>query len=166
MSLSNISVKYSEKNSVSREVFKDRRTSDGNRQSSLWARILLLHTHSLTHSEGQYASLRLRGSELQKLIIPLYSLYNSLYNPTQTPNNDNNVKNKKSVQLLQLLGKICSARSTFLITLLNWSTVLSNSTWRFLCCNIRFQKYPLFEKKLSKYNRNGERYVWVRHIIK
>ena len=99
MKISNIPEKYSEKKLWLQGSFKDRRTSDRNRQSSLWARILLLNTHSLTHSEGQYTSLRLRDSELQKLIIPLYSLYNSLYNPTHKPKNDN-VKNKKSVQLL------------------------------------------------------------------
>ena len=42
--------------------------SDRNLQSSLWARILLLHSlsHLLTYSEGQHTNLRLRGSKLQK----------------------------------------------------------------------------------------------------
>ena len=42
--------------------------TDRNRQSSLRARILMLHSlnHSLTHSEGQHSNLRLRGSRLQK----------------------------------------------------------------------------------------------------
>ena len=47
-----------------RGSFKDRETWGRNRQSSLRNRILLLH--SLTHSEGQHSSFRLRGSKLQK----------------------------------------------------------------------------------------------------
>ena len=45
-------------------LLKDRVISDRNRQSSLWAWILLLH--SLAHAEAQHSSLLLWGSKLQK----------------------------------------------------------------------------------------------------
>ena len=50
MQLSNISVKYSEENSVSGGGLQDRGISDRRRQSSLLARILLLF--SLTHKDS------------------------------------------------------------------------------------------------------------------
>ena len=32
--------------------------------------------------------------------------------------------------------------------------ISNNPTWFFVCCNIHFQKYPMFLEKLFKYNRN------------
>ena len=36
--------------------------------------------------------------------------------------------------------------------------ISNNLTRSFVCCNIRFQKYPLFFDKLFKYSRNSERF--------
>ena len=54
-------------------------TSGWNRQSSLWAQILLLH--SITHLEGQQSSLRLRSSKLQKenFVIPTTKIANAAH---------------------------------------------------------------------------------------
>ena len=51
-------------------------TTDRNRQSSLRARIILLHslTHLLIHSEGQYNSLRLRGSKRHFLFVCFFDV--------------------------------------------------------------------------------------------
>ena len=39
-----------------------------------------------------------------------------------------------------------------------WSNAFSNNpTWLFVCCNIHFQKYPIFLGKLFNYNRNSDR---------
>ena len=35
--------------------------------------------------------------------------------------------------------------------------ISNNLTLFFVCCNIHFQKYPMFLEKLFKYNRNNER---------
>ena len=35
--------------------------------------------------------------------------------------------------------------------------ISNNSIWRFVCCTIHFQKYPLFIENLFKYNRISKR---------